>query len=84
MARTKSKFSTRILQAGEADEVPLLLIEGDRKALVLLGRLFIAQAHASGDSVQIAPKSAGKRLFTRASTIGLYIRRLGTVRSTDS
>jgi hypothetical protein len=77
IARTKSKFSTRILPADEANDVPLVLIEADREALILLGRLFIAQAHAAGDSVQVAPKSAGKRLFTQSSTIGLYIHRRG-------
>ena len=75
MARKKSKFSARIIHAEEADNVPLVLIEADREALILLGRLFIAQAHAQDEGVQIAPKSAGSRLFTRSSTVGLYIHR---------
>jgi hypothetical protein len=77
IARRKLKVSTRILAAEEPGDVPLVLIEADRAALMLLGRLFIAQARAAGDSIQIAPKSAGRRLFTRSSTVGLYIHRRG-------
>ena len=77
IARTKRKLSTRILQPDEVDGMPLLLIETDREGLILLGRLFIAQAHVSDDGFQIAPKSAGKGLFTRSSTVGLYIHRSG-------
>ena len=77
IARRKLKFVTRLLSAEEPEDAPLVLIEADREALNLLGRLFIAQAHAASDSVQIAPRSAGRRLFTRSSTVGLYIQRRG-------
>jgi hypothetical protein len=78
LARSGGKLSTRIIPAEMANEVPVALIEGDREVLILLGQLLIAQADAPGDSVHIAPKSAGKRLFGRSSTIGLYIHRRGT------
>ena len=75
LAQAGCKLSTRVIPAEQANEVPLALIEADRKTLILLGRLLIAQAYAPSDSVHIAPKSAGKRLFARSSKIGLYIHR---------
>ena len=76
MARLKKKLTTGILPADHPADVPLLLIEGDRQALILLGRLLIAQALTGDDGIQLAPKSAGSSLFTRSSTIGIYIHRL--------
>jgi hypothetical protein len=78
------KLLARILPTEEPNDVPLALIEADREALILLGRLMIAQAHATDDGIQIAPKGPGNRLFKRASTIGLYIHRSGPRRFAKS
>ena len=70
-----SAITVRLLEPDEQGEVPLVLFQGSRKALAFIGRLFLAQSQFSDSGFQLEPKGAGRRLFTRRSTVGLYIYR---------
>lgn len=50
-------------------------IEADKEGLTFLAELFWAQAHDPHEKKNIHPRGAGNALFTKASTVGLYIRR---------
>jgi len=55
----------------------LILIEGNQSAFEFLGELFLAHAQAiNGCGFQIGPKYAGKALFSKKATLGLYLHRL--------
>lgn len=71
-ARRGTKLTVREL--GDGDE--LILIEGESNALEFLGHLLLAQASFGDCGFQIAPRGAGKGLFSKESTKGIYIHRL--------
>jgi hypothetical protein len=54
-----------------------ILIEGNQEELELLGNLIIAQAQFKEDcGFHLHPNGAGSALFSKKSSIGLYIHRL--------
>jgi len=53
-----------------------VLVEGNRRALEFLGKLFIAQAKEKDCGFQISPRGAGKRHSSKRSRFALYIHRL--------
>lgn len=68
-----TKVTVKMTDDGE----DMVLIEGKREALEFLGNLLLAQAQYDKDcSFFIGPRTAGRALFNRNSTLGLYIHRL--------
>ena len=52
----------------------MLLIEGDALAFEFLGNLFLAHAKAiNGCGFSIEPRGAGSALFSKKSTVGMYL-----------
>jgi hypothetical protein len=58
------------------EEEDMILIEGNRESLEFLGRLILSMAAFHDCGFDISPHSAGKRFFTEAATLGIYIHRL--------
>jgi hypothetical protein len=54
----------------------LVLVEGDELAFEFLGKLFLAHARGVGCGVQIGPRYAGNKLFSKKAKLGLYLHRL--------
>ena len=52
-----------------------IYIEAGKEGLTFLAELFWAQAHDPHEKNSLHPKGAGNALFTKGSTVGLYIRR---------
>ena len=55
----------------------LVLFEGDAEALEFVGKLFLAQARDQNSCADhLSPRGAGSALFTKNSSVGIYIHRL--------
>ncbi len=70
--RRKAAITIRALE----DDADTILIEADPEGLEFLGKLFLALAHTGDCGFQLGPFGAGKALFTKTSTKGLYLHRL--------
>ena len=69
----KKKFDLSISMLADGDEAkPLVLIEGNRNALSLLGELLIAVAQ-DADKFSISPDGPGNSYFDPRSPFGVYI-----------
>jgi hypothetical protein len=68
-ASKKIKITIRAL----GEEEDMILIEGKREGLEFLGKLLLAQASFEDCGFQLSPSSAGKALFSKESTKGIYI-----------
>jgi len=54
-----------------------VLIQGKAAALLSLADLLVAVATEKEEDVQIAPFGAGSVLFSKESTVGIYLSRVG-------
>src|SRR5258708_25728342 len=70
LARKKPKLTVTKM---DRDRV---LSEGDSIAFQFLGNLLLTHAQAKDCGDQFSPKGAGSSLFTKKSTLGLYLHRL--------
>jgi len=53
-----------------------ILIEGNSTSFAFLGNLLLAHAEASDCGDQFSPDGAGSKLFSKESTLGVYLHRL--------
>jgi hypothetical protein len=68
-ADKKIKLTLRTLENDE----DTILIEGEPEALEFLGQLLLAQAVSKDCGFQLGPTGAGRTLFSKESTKGMYI-----------
>jgi hypothetical protein len=71
-AEKKVKLTIRALE----DDENTILIEGEAAALEFLGQLLLAQATFPDGGFHLGPDRAGKALFSKESTKGIYLHRL--------
>jgi hypothetical protein len=58
-------------------DVPLLVVEGSEQALKFLAKILIAVAESKkSDTFCISPAGSGNSHFDKASTHGIYVRRI--------
>ena len=70
--RVKSKLNVDII--GVEDQVPLVLLEGDRASLEYLGEFILNHARTPKDcGIQIGPKLAQRLAFRPDSKFGIYV-----------
>ena len=70
LAKKKPKISVRHLDRRT------ILIEGNSNSIKFLGYLLLAHAEASDCGDQFSPDGARSRLFSKKSTLGVYLHRL--------
>lgn len=70
LAKKNPKISVRHLDG------KTILIEGNSNSLKFLGYLLLAHAEASDCGDQFSPDGARSRLFSKESTLGVYLHRL--------
>lgn len=67
-----------LLLVKEIEDSDLILIEGDKRSLLALSDLLAAVASSCDDHLQLSPTMAGRALFHKDSTKGVYIRCVAT------
>ena len=66
----KVELNVRILE----DEV--VLIQGNKESLKLLGTLFLTLAEGDEEKIQVSPRDAGSTFFNKKSELGIYINKI--------
>jgi hypothetical protein len=64
------QLNIRVLE----DEV--VLVQGNKESLKLLGTLLLTLAESDEEKIQISPRGAGSTFFDKGSKLGIYINKI--------
>ncbi len=54
----------------------VVLIQGTKESLKMLGNLFLSLSESDEEKVQISPRGAGSTFFKKKSKLGIYLNKI--------